>query len=99
MENMVFLVLRRLSRDVFYYAGAGECDFVVMKKGVISQAVQVCFDLTRDNLKREISGLCEAATKFELREGVVVTLSQTDHFVEDGVDISVLPFHVFAMQK
>jgi hypothetical protein len=99
LENMVFLVLRRLSRDVFYYAGAGECDFVVMEKGVISQAVQVCFDLNRDNLKREISGLCEAATKFELRDGVIVTLSQTDHFVEDGVDISVLPFHVFAMQK
>jgi hypothetical protein len=99
LENMVFLVLRQVSKDVFYYSGVGECDFVVMEKGMISEAVQVCFDLNRDNLKREISGLCEAATKFELREGVIVTLSQTDHFVEDRIDINVLPFHKFAMQK
>ncbi len=31
-------------------------------------------------------------------EGTIVTLSQKDSFVEDGVDINVLLFHEFQMQ-
>lgn len=84
-----------MSREVFYYAGIGECDFLIMEKGVVSRVVQVCYELNHDNLKREILGLCEAAKKVDLQKGMIVTLSQTDSFIEDGVEIKVVPFHEF----
>ncbi|MFR7809193.1 MAG: hypothetical protein ACLU4N_07905 [Butyricimonas faecihominis] len=32
-----------------YYLGVEECDFVVVEKGTITQAIQVCLDLNADN--------------------------------------------------
>ena len=93
LENLVFLALRRRSKDIYYYSGSGECDFILMGKGVITSAVQVCFELNSDNLQRETSGLIEAMKAFHLTEGTIVTLSQSDFFIQDGMTIKVIPFH------
>jgi uncharacterized protein len=95
LENLVFLAIRRKWKEVYYYSGDGECDFLVMEKGVISQAIQVCFELNQDNLKREISGLVAASKHFSLQKGTIVTLSQSDSFLQDGVKVEVIPFHEF----
>jgi predicted AAA+ superfamily ATPase len=42
LENMVFIALRHHYKEIFYYKEKGECDFLVMEKGVISMALQVC---------------------------------------------------------
>ncbi|HEY5510498.1 MAG TPA: ATP-binding protein [Prolixibacteraceae bacterium] len=95
LENLVFLALRRHSKEIYYYSGSGECDFLVIGKGVISSAVQVCLELNSDNLQRETSGLFEAMKAFQLPEGIIVTLSQNDHFIQDGMTVKVVPFHEF----
>ncbi|MCL6103422.1 MAG: ATP-binding protein [Bacteroidetes bacterium] len=95
LENLVFLALRRLSKEVYYFSGSGECDFLLMDRGVISRAVQVCLELNSDNLQRETSGLFEAMKAFQLPEGIIVTLSQNDHFSKDGMTVKVVPFHEF----
>lgn len=74
LENLVFLALRRSFKEIFYYSGIGECDFLIMDKGVIASAVQVCLDLNKDNLQRETSGLFEAMKAFKLQEGTIITL-------------------------
>ena len=95
LENLVFLALRRLSKEIYYYPGSGECDFLLMDRGVISSAVQVCLELNSDNLQRETSGLFKAMKAFQLREGIIVTLSQNDYFSQDGMTVKVVPFHEF----
>lgn len=98
-ENLIFLHLRRKYADIFYFFEKGECDFVVFEKEAIHEVVQACYDLTRDNLKRELNGLYEALDFFDLKEGTIVTLNQTDRFEENGKVANVVPAHEFLMKK
>lgn len=95
LENLVFLSLRRMTKEVYYFANKGECDFVVQEKGCITKAVQVCYELNADNLDRELSGLQEAMKAFDLDHGTIVTLNQRDHFEQDGMRVDVVPAHEF----
>ncbi|HDQ15630.1 MAG TPA: ATP-binding protein, partial [Bacteroidetes bacterium] len=33
LENIVYLHLRRLGKEIFYFQGKGECDFVTTDRG------------------------------------------------------------------
>lgn len=81
-ENAVFLHLRRKSNDIYYFKGKGECDFVYKEKGVF-KAVQVCCELTQDNVLREITGLKECTAVLKIKDGLIITLKQEDKI--DGV--------------
>lgn len=94
-ENLVYLHLRRVYSEIYYYVEKGECDFVTFKRGNIQEAVQVCYDLNQDNLQREVNGLIEALDFFKLKEGTIVTLSQSDQLEKDGFTIKVIPAHVY----
>ena len=96
LENLVFLALRRHFTEIYYYSGKGECDFLIMDKGIIASAIQVCLELNSENLQRETSGLYEAMNTFHLEKGTIVTLSQNDQFVQKGMTVKVIPFHDFA---
>ncbi len=91
LENAVFLGLRRRHKDVFYFRGKGECDFVVKEKTKLIKAIQVCFELNEDNKNREINGLIEALEKFQLKEGLILTYNQTDELRVGNRAIKVLP--------
>ncbi len=94
-ENLVFLNLRRNYREIYYFAEKGECDFIVIQNHTFHEAVQVCFELNRDNLDREVNGLVEALEFFEAAEGTIVTLDQTDTIEKNGKVIHVVPAYVF----
>jgi uncharacterized protein len=96
-ENLVFLHLRRQFKEIYYFAEKGECDFVVSEKGAVKQVLQVCYELTADNLDRELNGLFEAMDFFKLKAGTIVTLHQTDEFERDGKKISVVPAKEYLM--
>ncbi|MHA4742368.1 ATP-binding protein [Dyadobacter sp. MSC1_007] len=96
-ENLVFLHLRRQFKEIYYFAEKGECDFVVSEKGAVKQVLQVCYELTADNLDRELNGLFEAMDFFKLKAGRIVTLHQTDEFERDGKKISVVPAKEYLM--
>jgi uncharacterized protein len=57
LENLVFLHLRRKYKELYYYDDKGECDFVVMSRGKVAELIQVCYELTPDNLEREVMGV------------------------------------------
>lgn len=95
LENLVFLSLRRQTKDIYYFAGKGECDFILLEKGCITKAIQVCYELNADNLDRELSGLFEAMKSFDLDHGTIVTFNQNDHFEQDGLKVDVVPSHIF----
>ena len=96
-ENLVFLNLRRKYDELFYFSEKGECDFVVCKNGQAHTLIQVCYELTQDNLTRETEGLFEAMDFFELDKGTIVTLKQDDKFAENGKTIFVTPYHTWKL--
>jgi len=89
-ENLIFLHLRRQYSEIYYFAENGECDFVVAEKGKIKKLVQVCADLTSENLDREINGLMEAMDFFELKTGTIVTIKKKDRYKKNGKVIDVV---------
>jgi len=91
LENIVFNYLRSQSKEIFYFLGKNECDFIVIKRAVKPRAIQVCYSLGKDNLERELSGLYEALNLLGIKEGVIVTLNQKDKFTENGLTAHVVP--------
>jgi hypothetical protein len=97
LENLVFIHLRRQTKEIFYFRETRECDFVVFKKGKLSGLFQVCWQLNQDNLDRELAGMTEAMDFFKKNEGLIITHDQEDMFVIDGKKIRALPFYRWAV--
>ena len=88
LENAVYLGLRARGEEVHYASerGAWECDFVTP-----TLAVQVCARLDAANRERELRGVVRGVQLRGRRQGMVVTLDQSDQLVEEGVEIDVVP--------
>src|SRR3989339_83551 len=91
LENMVFINLKSNQKDVFYYKGVSECDFVIREGSKIDAAYQVCYKLDDLNKKREIDGLLEAMRKFNLKKGTILTYDQQDEFIIENKKIFIIP--------
>jgi len=91
LENLVFNVLRRKYKEVFYFRNKKECDFIIREEGTITNAIQVCSNLTSDNKSREIEGLLEAMEFFNLKEGHLLTLDEEDKIQHDGRKVFFCP--------
>lgn len=73
LETVIFLQLLRMKKDVFYYSGKKECDFIVQEGLEITSAFQVAYELNDINMKREVDGLLEAMAAYGLEKGVLIT--------------------------
>lgn len=94
LENLVYLKLRNPDDSMFYFvndADGTECDFVIERRDGTFGAVQVCWELSRDNEEREINGALRAMERFDLKEAVLVTRDQSDLISEGGRIIRVVP--------
>lgn len=94
-ENLVFLALRCKFREIYYFDGEGECDFLAVRRHTPAMAVQACVGLETGGLKRELGGVRAAMARFGLREGWIVTLGQTDVYEVPEGTVRVVPFHDF----
>jgi predicted AAA+ superfamily ATPase len=95
LENAVFIKLRQEGYEIFYYKGNRECDFILQKNRKAIGAVQVCYQLNKENMDREISGLKEGMDILKLNEGIIVTLDQEDKFKIDGKIIKAIPSYKY----
>ena len=94
LENLVYLKLRNPDDSMFYFvndADGTECDFVIERRDGTFGAVQVCWELSRDNEEREINGALRAMERFGLKDAVLVTRDQSDLISEGGRIIRVVP--------
>lgn len=72
-ENIVFINLRKKKKEIYYWRGKGECDFLIKNKKSI-EAIQVCYDLNDVKTKeKEINSLLEAIKRFKLKKGLIIT--------------------------
>lgn len=93
LENAVFWALRRQFSELYYYNENGkECDFVVCKNSSPVQLIQVCWQLSAENIVRERDGLIDAMNFFHFEKGLIVTFNQEDKMIVDGKTIEVVPF-------
>ncbi len=95
LENLVFLHLRKKYAELYYFDEKGECDFVAMKNGQVMELVQVCYELTADNLQRELNGLLAAMRFFGQQKATIVTFAGADLIVKEGFTIEVVPAYQF----
>jgi predicted AAA+ superfamily ATPase len=90
-ENAVYLQLRRTHKELYYFREKGECDFVVKENNLVTNAIQVCAEVSQDNLPRELNGLVEALTFFNLEEGIIITMNQEDEIIRNEKKIKLIP--------
>ncbi len=92
MENAVFLELRRREKEIYYHTDrASECDFIVVEKGKVTQAIQVTYEMESEKTRaREFKGLINACKYYNLRHGLIVSYEEEGIFEVDGIRIEVL---------
>ena len=90
-ENLVFLHLRRLTREIFYFKQKQEVDFytVVNNKKII---INVCNDFSAESTRRrEINGLLEAMETLGVDESFLINGDIEDIVIIDKRKIIVMP--------
>jgi predicted AAA+ superfamily ATPase len=91
LENLVFLALRRKTREIYYLTTPGgyEVDFYLPEKGLL---IQVAQDLSNPETRnREFRALQDAVGQVKAREAWILT----DH-AEDPVQIGQIPVSIAA---
>ncbi|MFT3751851.1 MAG: DUF4143 domain-containing protein [Paludibacter sp.] len=92
LENIVFLHLRRKHKEIYYFNNKkAECDFIVVEKGVVVEAIQVCYELTHDNKQREMNGINTAIDELKPLKTTIVTFNFRDAYIYNNQMIEVVP--------
>jgi predicted AAA+ superfamily ATPase len=100
LENIVFIALRRVSSDIFYYRtkSGKEVDFIVRMSDSTRMLLQVCESLADARTrKREIVALSEAMSELSLQVGTVVSWNEEERIIIDGATIEVVPIWKFLL--
>ena len=99
LENVVYLQLKRQAKKVYYHHNKSECDFVIKEKNSITQAIQVCWSLYDDKTKqREVKGLLDAMTAYQLKEGLILTEDENDRILVDDKIIDIMPVWLWLLK-
>jgi predicted AAA+ superfamily ATPase len=92
LENMVFVELKRRGKDVFYFKGKTECDFLIRDGINITGAIQVCHSIgDMETRERELKGLIEAMMTYNLDEGLILTEDREENIEISGKHIMIQP--------
>jgi predicted AAA+ superfamily ATPase len=91
LENVVAIELFRRKTELYYFQDKKECDFIVKQGPRPTHAIQVCWELTKRNEKRELAGITEACNSLNLLSGVILTYAQEEEREVKGLKVSVLP--------
>ncbi|GBE19432.1 hypothetical protein BMS3Abin17_00155 [archaeon BMS3Abin17] len=78
IENLVFIELKRRSNEIYFYSENGECDFLIKEKNKVISAIQVTENMNEENSKREVNGLINALKKYNLKEGIILSLDDEE---------------------
>jgi predicted AAA+ superfamily ATPase len=92
IENLVYLQLKRQGHHLFYHHVDKECDFIINDRGKITSALQVTVSLDEPvTRQREIEGLYDALSNYNLDEGVIITMHEEDEIEYQNKKIVITP--------
>ena len=101
LENLIFIELKRLQLEVYYFKSATghELDFVV-KRGVALSLIQITWDLNDlETRERELRGLREAMAELHCETGTIIVIEPdfSKEPLEQG--ITVIPAYKYLMMN
>lgn len=104
-ENIVFIELKRRSfsdplSKIFYWHDKNqrETDFLLMNEFKISEAIQVCWDISQPEVKeREVEGLLSALNEFNLESGLIITEDFEGEEIIGDKRITYMPLWLWLM--
>jgi len=82
-ENLVYTEFRKQGYEIYFYNKDFECDFICKKENNLI-AVQVCYELTRQNREREFNGL--KRLKIEVNKKILLTYNQNEE-INEGIEV------------
>ncbi len=99
LENLVFIALRRITQDIFYFKSKSgrEVDFIILHVTSEDQErshmlIQVCESMADPQTRmREITALGEAMAEMKLPEGTIVTRGEEEQINVKSGKINVVP--------
>ena len=89
LENLIFLALRRKTKDIYYFSSPGgyEVDFYLPDKG---QLIQVTQNLSQSATReREIRALENAVKNVKVQSALILAEANEDPFDIDGVPVEI----------
>ncbi|MCD6227677.1 ATP-binding protein [Candidatus Micrarchaeota archaeon] len=87
LENLIFTELIKKGKKVFYHLGQNECDFILGS----NEAMQVTYELNKENEDREVKGLLEAMKTYKLKKGYIITNDQEKEIRVNNKKIIIMP--------
>jgi len=97
-ENLVFIELKRKNKEVYYFKGKSECDFIVVTNNKV-EAIQVCFDFNDSTKDREINGLLEAMASLNIDKGTIITKDLSKEEKLGKNTIYYIPLHQWLLSQ
>jgi hypothetical protein len=92
LETAICLELIKQGKQIAYMQNGTECDFVVIDKDGVIQALQVAYNLSDEETRgREIKGLVQTCKNFSLIEGTIISMDQEEDVVLDNIQINIIP--------
>ena len=94
VRSAVEAELKRREKDIYFFKGRSECDFIVKQGFDVKEAIQVTVTMSDDKTrKREIRGLMDCCEEFGLQNGLIITLDSSEEFDLNGVEVNVMPLY------
>jgi len=105
MENLVFVELMKngfqANRDFFYHKtkSGREIDFVIKEERKVKALIQVCYSLTLESKKREISALIEASQELNCKNLIIITWDKEGGEEIKNKKIKFIPLWKWLIEK
>lgn len=94
LENIIYLELHRRKEEINYYRTREgyEVDFAVSKGKKIKNLIQVCYDLSGDDVrKREFRALTKSAEYLKVNDLTIITFDEEGSEKAEGYNIKIIP--------
>ncbi|MCK5508484.1 MAG: ATP-binding protein [Desulfobacterales bacterium] len=93
-ENIVFLELIRLGKEIYYWKSTqhDEIDFLIKEGLKVVEIIQVCSDVSqKETQNKKIRAALQAASEFGLNKATIITGDFSGELMKDGVEITFIP--------
>ena len=99
LENLVAVTLLRrygIDQNVFFYNHNIEIDFFVPEEGL---AIQVSYDISKstETFDRETKAFVNLSKFLDVRKCLIITYSNEDNVVIEGIKIDIVPYWKWAL--
>lgn len=99
-ENFVFLELKRLGHEIFYFQKKQEVDFYARSESEGPKLINVAWDMSyASTRKREITGLENALAAFGLGSALLLTERLEEEIKTPEGEISIKPLWLWAVEE